>query len=104
MIVHATPTAGNVDGSIVTFSGPARLTLDGSQKMDVHVQVQVDVAHQTFELTVVETEPGLKSATASSVTKPAKTETGLVVQVPPFINEGEKIRVDTSEVAYLSRA
>jgi len=56
------------------------------------------------ELTVVETEPGLKSATASSVTKPAKTETGLVVQVPPFINAGEKIRVDTSEGAYLSRA
>ena len=45
---------------------------------------------QTVELTVVETEPGLKSATASSVTKPAKTETGLVVHVPPFINEGEK--------------
>jgi elongation factor P len=59
---------------------------------------------QTVELTVVETEPGLKSATASSVTKPAKTETGLVVQVPPFINEGEKIRVDTSEGSYLSRA
>ena len=59
---------------------------------------------QTVELTVVETEPGLKSATASSVTKPAKLETGLIVQVPPFINEGEKIRVDTSEGAYLSRA
>ncbi len=59
---------------------------------------------QTVELLVVETEPGLKSATASSVTKPAKTETGLVVQVPPFINEGEKIRVDTAEGAYLSRA
>jgi elongation factor P len=59
---------------------------------------------QTVELTVVETEPGLKSATASSVTKPAKLETGLSVQVPPFINEGEKIRVDTAEGAYLSRA
>jgi elongation factor P len=59
---------------------------------------------QTVELTIVETEPGLKSATASSVTKPAKTETGLVVQVPPFVNEGDKIRVDTSEGAYLSRA
>ena len=56
------------------------------------------------ELTVVETEPGLKSATASSVTKPAKMETGLIVQVPPFINEGEKIRVDTSEGTYMSRA
>ena len=59
---------------------------------------------QTVELTVIETEPGIKSATASSVSKPAKTETGLVVQVPPFINQGEKIRVDTSEGAYLSRA
>jgi elongation factor P len=58
----------------------------------------------SVELTVIETEPGLKSATASSVTKPAKTETGLVVQVPAFINEGEKIRVDTSEGAYQSRA
>jgi elongation factor P len=58
----------------------------------------------SVELTVVETEPGLKSATASSVSKPAKTETGLVVQVPAFINEGEKIRVDTSEGTYQSRA
>ena len=56
------------------------------------------------EMTVVETEPGIKSATASSVSKPAKTETGLVVQVPAFINEGEKIRVDTAEGAYMSRA
>ena len=59
---------------------------------------------QTVVLTVLEVEPGLKSATASSVTKPAKTETGLIVQVPPFINEGEKIRVDTAEGAYMSRA
>jgi elongation factor P len=59
---------------------------------------------QAVEMTVVQTEPGLKSATASSVTKPATLETGLVVQVPPFINEGEKIRVDTAEGAYLSRA
>ena len=59
---------------------------------------------QTVDLTVIETEPGIKSATASSVTKPAKTETGLVVQVPPFVNEGDKIRVDTAEGAYLSRA
>jgi elongation factor P len=56
------------------------------------------------EMTVMETEPGIKSATASSVTKPAKTETGLVVAVPPFINEGEKIRVDTADGSYMSRA
>jgi elongation factor P len=59
---------------------------------------------QTVEMTVVETEPGLKSATATNVMKPARLETGLIVQVPPFINQGEKIRVDTSEGAYLSRA
>jgi elongation factor P len=65
----------------------------------------VGIELPTFvELTVLETEPGLKSATASSVSKPAKTETGLVVQVPSFINEGEKIRVDTSEGTYMSRA
>jgi elongation factor P len=55
-------------------------------------------------LTVVETEPGLKGATVSNVTKPAKMETGLVVQVPPFINEGEKIRVSTAEGTYQERA
>ena len=59
---------------------------------------------QTVELTVVETEPGMRSATASAVTKPAKLETGLVVQVPAFIDAGEKIKVDTSEGVYLSRA
>ncbi len=58
----------------------------------------------SVEMTVVQTEPGIKSATASSVTKPARTETGLMVQVPPFINEGEKIKVDTAEGAYMSRA
>ena len=67
------------------------------------VPVGIDLP-QTVELTVVETEPGIKSATASSVTKPAKLETGLVVQVPPFINEGEKIRIDTAEGTYMSRA
>lgn len=58
----------------------------------------------SVELTVVETEPGLKGATVSNVTKPAKLETGLIVQVPPFINQGERIRVSTSEGSYLERA
>ena len=58
----------------------------------------------TVDLTVVETEPGLKGASVSNVTKPAKLETGLVVQVPPFITEGEKIRVSTSEGTYQERA
>lgn len=58
----------------------------------------------TVDLKVIETEPGLKGATVSNVTKPAKLETGLMVQVPAFINEGEKIRVSTVEGAYLERA
>jgi len=58
----------------------------------------------TVDLTVVETEPGLRSATASNVTKAAKLETGLVVQVPSFISEGEKVRIDTTEGKYLERA
>ena len=74
-------------------------------KIEFHDEKPVGVElPQTVDLTVIETEPGIKSATASSVTKPAKTETGLIVQVPPFIGEGEKIRVDTSEGTYLSRA
>jgi elongation factor P len=58
----------------------------------------------SVDLTVVETEPGIKGASVSNVTKPAKLETGLVVQVPPFVSEGEKIRVSTAESAYLERA
>ena len=58
----------------------------------------------SVDMTVVETEPGLKGATVSNVTKPAKMETGLVVLVPPFINEGEKIRVSTAEGTYQERA
>jgi elongation factor P len=58
----------------------------------------------TVELKVTDTEPGLQKATASSVMKPATLETGLVVQVPPFINIGEKIKVNTTEATYVSRA
>jgi elongation factor P len=58
----------------------------------------------TVDMKVIETEPGLKGASVSNVTKPAKLETGLVVQVPPFINEGEKIRVSTAEGTYQERA
>jgi elongation factor P len=58
----------------------------------------------SVELTVLETEPGLKGSTVSNVTKPAKTDTGLVVQVPAFINEGERIKVNTSHGSYFEQA
>ena len=58
----------------------------------------------TVTLEVVDTEPALRGATASASYKPAKLETGLVVQVPPFIEVGTRIIVDTREDKYLSRA
>ncbi|MGH9739100.1 MAG: elongation factor P, partial [Candidatus Acidiferrales bacterium] len=57
----------------------------------------------TVDLTVVETEPSIQKATASSVMKPAKLETGLMVNVPPFVSEGDRIKVDTSEGRYIQR-
>ncbi|PYP90180.1 MAG: elongation factor P [Blastocatellia bacterium AA13] len=56
------------------------------------------------ELTVVETQPEMKGATASNSPKPAKLETGVTVLVPPFIKEGDRIRVDPSKGVYLERA
>jgi elongation factor P len=56
------------------------------------------------DLMVVETEPGVKGDTATNVTKAATVETGAVIQVPIFINEGEKIQIDTRSGEYLGRA
>jgi elongation factor P len=58
----------------------------------------------TVDLVVVETEPTLQKATASAVMKPAKLETGLTINVPPFINNGDRIKVDTTEARYVQRA
>jgi elongation factor P len=58
----------------------------------------------SVELTVTETEPGVKGDTVSNVTKPAKLETGAVVQVPLFVNSGDKIKVDPRDRRYISRA
>jgi elongation factor P len=57
----------------------------------------------TVEMAVVETEPAIKGASVSNVGKPAKMETGLVVQVPPFISEGDRIKIDTGTGAYIER-
>jgi elongation factor P len=78
---------------------------------DMHVMIEFHEGRplgvslpDTVDLKVTDTEPGLQKATASSVMKPATLETGLVVQVPPFINVGEKIKVNTAEATYVSRA
>src|ERR687888_1866453 len=58
----------------------------------------------SVELTVTETEPGVKGDTVSNVTKPATLETGAVVQVPLFVNVGDRLKVDPREKRYISRA
>jgi elongation factor P len=58
---------------------------------------------QTVDLLVEDTVPGIKGATASAQVKPARLETGLVVQVPPFVNAGDRIRVNTETGEYQSR-
>jgi elongation factor P len=62
------------------------------------------VLPDTVDLTVVDTEPTVQKATASAVMKPAKLETGLTIQVPPFINNGDRVKVDTAEARYIQRA
>ena len=69
----------------------------GSEPVGIELPVTVD-------LKVVDTVPGIKGATASNQIKPATLETGLVVNVPPFINTGDVIRVSTESGEYLSRA
>jgi elongation factor P len=77
---------------------------DGNVKIEFYEGKAIGVAlPDTVDLRVKETEPGIQKATASSVMKPATLETGLVVQVPPFINEGDVVKVDTSEGRYVQR-
>jgi elongation factor P len=77
-------------------------------EMTIHVEFYGDEAvgielPQTVDLKVLETTPAIKGATASAQLKPARLETGLVVQVPPFVNEGDVIRVNTESGEYQSR-
>ena len=65
--------------------------------------ISVDLPN-TVELEVVETDPGVKGNTAQGGSKPATLETGAVIQVPLFIQQGEKIKVDTRTDEYMSRA
>jgi len=69
----------------------------GEEPVGIELPLSVD-------LKVTDTAPGIKGATASAQVKPATLETGLVVQVPPFVNTGDLIRVNTETGEYLSRA
>ncbi|HAQ08725.1 MAG TPA: elongation factor P [Bacillus bacterium] len=79
------------------------------ENMEVHI---MQYGHETLgvelpntvELEVTDTEPGIKGDTASGGTKPATLETGLTVQVPFFINQGDKLIINTTDSSYVSRA
>lgn len=79
------------------------------ENMEVHIQsyqgemLGIELPN-TVTLTVAETEPGIKGDTASGGTKPAKLETGLMVNVPFFVNEGDKLIINTADGSYVSRA
>ncbi|KAA9026261.1 elongation factor P [Niallia endozanthoxylica] len=79
------------------------------ENMEVHIMLYqgeslgVELPN-TVELEVTETEPGIKGDTASGGTKPATLETGLTVQVPFFVNQGDRLIVNTTDGSYVSRA
>ncbi len=91
---------------------PMELLEDSVPYLTPNIKIQVEFYEgkpigielpPSVELKVISTEPALRGATVSNVNKPATLETGLVIQVPPFVNEGEVIRVDTNEGKYLER-
>jgi elongation factor P len=98
--------------SFEQFHLPAELLEDAIPYLISNIKLQVEYCEgnpigvelpASVALKVISTEPALRGATVSNVNKPATLETGLVIQVPPFVNEGEVIRVDTSEGKYLER-
>ena len=89
----------DVLGDTMSYVIPeSMVTMDWFEGNPVGVEVPSSV-----DLKIVDTAPGIKGATASAQKKPATLETGLVVQVPSFINEGEVIRVSTEDGSYLGR-
>ncbi len=76
------------------------LTVDLVFFQDQPISIELPI---TVDLKVVDSPPGLKGDTATGATKPATLETGLTIQVPLFVNEGETVKVDTRSGSYLSR-
>jgi elongation factor P len=98
--------------SFEQFRLPAELLEDSVPYLIPNIRLQVETYEgqpiglklpSSVDMKVVSTEPSLRGATVSNVTKPATLETGLIIQVPPFIGEGEMVRVDTSDGKYLER-
>ncbi len=95
-----TPLSAEMLGDALDYLLPGtRIDVDYYNGQPIGVELPSSV-----ELEVVETEPELRGATASASYKPAKLETGVVVQVPPFIKQGDRIRVNPSDGTYIERA
>jgi elongation factor P len=93
-----TLTAGDV-GDLLSFLLPNQIV-----EVELYDGKPIGVSSpSTVDLAVVDTEPSMKGATASASYKPARLETGVTIQVPPFIQVGDKVRVDPSEGTYLER-
>ena len=78
--------------------------LPGMQVLTWDGQILALELPQTVDLPIIETAPGIKGASASARTKPATLSTGLVIQVPEYLNSGEKIRIHIAERRYMGRA
>ena len=95
--LHVTPKSLGDASNYLKDGDAAVLQMHGTEIVGVDLPAAV-------ELTITETEPGVQGDRVSGARKPATVETGLVVQVPLFVNEGDRIKVDTRSGEYLTRA
>ena len=95
--IHITSEALGESVSYLKPEMTIKVEFYGTEPVGIELPPSVD-------LKITDTAPGIKGATASNQIKPATTETGLVVNVPPFVNTGDTIRVSTETGEYLSRA
>ncbi len=95
--IHVAPTSLGDAANYIVDGSTATLMMFGLEIVGIDMAASV-------ELTIAETEPGLQGDRSSGGTKPATLETGLVIQVPLFIEPGERVKIDTRSGDYLSRA
>jgi elongation factor P len=95
--IHVTPTALGDAASYIVDGSTVVLQMYGDEIVGSELPAAV-------ELAVAETEPGVQGDRVSGARKPATLETGLVVQVPLFVNPGDRIKVDTRSAEYITRA
>ena len=95
--LHVGPTSLGSSANYLKEGDAAVIQMHGTEIVGIDLPAAV-------ELTVAETEPGVQGDRVSGARKPATLETGLVVQVPLFVNQGDRIKVDTRTGEYLTRA